>query len=99
MWLSSVDWIQKLIIMKRNIWMCIDGQKLTEFQSKYVFFFKNNTLRKNDSRKKLGWRLSIDPLFGRKLNAYACWKLAETAETINQPAINHQRIRKFETIG
>lgn len=40
MWLSSVDWIQKLIIMKRNIWMCIDGQKLTEFQWKYIFFSK-----------------------------------------------------------
>ena len=55
---------------------------------KIYIFFKNNTLRKNDSRKKLGWRLSIDPLFGRKLNAYLRLLLAENWLKRLKPSTN-----------
>ena len=74
--------------MKRNIWLCIDGQKLTEFQSKYIFFSKITPSEKMILEKSwVGDYQSIRYLAENST-------LAENWKTgWNQPAINHQRIR------
>ena len=69
--------------MKRNIWLCIDGQKLTEFQSKYIFFSKITPSEKMILEKSwVGDYQSIRYLAENS-------SLAEN----NLPSINHQRIR------
>ena len=82
--------------MKRNIWLCIDGQKLTEFQSKYIFFSKITPSEKMILEKSwVGDYQSIRYLAENST-------LAVLAGTWNQPAIHQPSTntkRKFETIG